>query len=176
MRTDFSDVGDFHRKFDLEAVPSERPPRLITPELQEFRLKFLQEELDELQLGYEQQDLEKIADALVDLVYVALGTAHLHGLPWGALWAEVQRANISKVRATHASQSLRGSTFDVVKPPGWRPPNVRQVLEHHGWKPGQLPLEPDQNIQVPASPEELCGYQDCIAHHLPGELYCGGHR
>ena len=38
-------------------------------------------------------------DALIDLTYVAMGTAYMMGLPWQDLWDEVQRANMSKVRA-----------------------------------------------------------------------------
>jgi predicted HAD superfamily Cof-like phosphohydrolase len=75
-----------------------------------------------------------MADALIDLVYVAMGTAHLLGLPWEALWNEVQIANMRKVRAAaDASDSKRGSAFDVVKPPGWQPPNIKRILENYGW-------------------------------------------
>jgi len=30
--------------------------------------------------------------------------------------------------------SLRGNINDVIKPPGWTPPNIRAVLERFGWK------------------------------------------
>ena len=88
-----------------------------------------------LWVSSERQDLPKIADALVDLVYVALGTAHLHGFPWAALFAEVQRANMTKERAKpDGSDSARGSSFDVVKPEGWRGPAMVEVLMRAGWK------------------------------------------
>lgn len=142
--SDFGDVGDFHRKFDLLTTSKERRPTLISKELQEFRVKFLEEELAELKEGYELEDLPKIADALVDLVYVALGTAHLHGLPWASLFAEVQRANMQKVRATRAEDSTRGSTFDVVKPPGWKAPAIMECLLIHNWPGRLLPLEDEK--------------------------------
>jgi predicted HAD superfamily Cof-like phosphohydrolase len=81
-----------------------------------------------------QQDLPKIFDGLIDLVYVALGTAQLHHFPWADGFAEVQRANMTKERATRAEQSTRGSTFDVVKPAGWTPPNIIEVLMRNGWQ------------------------------------------
>lgn len=188
--SDFDDVGEFHRKFDLP-VASDGLPRELTGEELEFRLKFLIEELSEyaeavgLKLmvswgerlapgrllradGYPVQDLPKAFDALLDLAYVALGTAHIHRFPWQAGWDEVQRANVAKERCgvdhvyvghdsdcdvnklctgdgchlvLHAADdepsecgkpskahSLRGSALDVIKPPGWKPPDIAQVL------------------------------------------------
>jgi predicted HAD superfamily Cof-like phosphohydrolase len=128
---DFDDVGKFHQKFDLDNVTYNKPgPRPVDPELIEFRRKFMQEELDEFIEAYANGDIEK----MVDLSYVVLGTAHLLGLPWPQLFREVQRANMTKVRAKHADESKRGSTFDVVKPEGWRPPKIREVLVQFGWE------------------------------------------
>lgn len=138
--SNFLDVGTFHRKFDLPHAHDGKP-RLISVEEREFRLKFLFEEFEELVKAYEAEDLPAIADALIDLVYVALGTAHYHQLPWERLFAEVQRANLSKERAVHVGQSKRGSTLDVVKPEGWRPPNILEVLMAAGWPGLPLPLK-----------------------------------
>ena len=81
------------------------------------------------------QDLPKIADSLIDLVYVALGTGHYHHLPWQALFKEIQRANLSKERAAKdGSDSMRGSSFDVVKPKNWHGPAIIEVLMKAGWK------------------------------------------
>ena len=172
MKTDFKAVGEFHEKFGL---PSPTIPQEVTPEVRDFRLRFLLEELTELCDGYgldlswqlepivtecpdcsggcercangiielpPRQDLPKIADALVDLVYVALGTAHLHGLPWSELFHEVQRANITKERAAaDGSNSARKSALDVVKPAGWTGPDIINVLMAAGWPGPKLPLK-----------------------------------
>lgn len=113
-------VRDFHRKFN---IPVSDKPRLLNEHLLEFRTKFLQEELDEFIEAHEQGNLADCGDALIDLVYVAYGTADIMGLPWELMWAEVQQANMSKVRATSSDQSKRGTSFDVVKPAGWEPPD-----------------------------------------------------
>lgn len=132
--SNFHDVGLFHQKFGLENVTySEVNPRLISNELVKFRLEFLKEELVELAEAYGDAHLPRIADALVDLVYVALGTAHLHGLPWDDLFAAVHQANMRKTRAQRPSDSARGSTFDVVKPPSWQPPDILAVLQKYGY-------------------------------------------
>ena len=135
----FDDVGAFHRKFGLPVGRHQDKGftvrgvddrfRGLDDETYVFRLKFMQEELDEFQQAYVRKDWAGVADALADLVYVALGTAHMAGIPFDDVWAEVQRANMSKERAApDGSNSKRGSGLDVVKPRGWRPPDVEGVL------------------------------------------------
>lgn len=135
--SNFDAVGDFHQKFGLPNVTyGGVKPTLIAPsELMLFRLKFLQEELIETTMAMAEGDLPKAADGLVDLVYVALGTAHLMGLPWEEIFDEVQRSNMAKERAQpDGSNSTRGSSFDVIKPDGWRPPDIASILRRHGWR------------------------------------------
>lgn len=50
---------------------------------------------------------------------------------WIELWADVQRANMSKERALKASDSKRGSTYDVIKPAGWIPPQTEAIIAKH---------------------------------------------
>jgi predicted HAD superfamily Cof-like phosphohydrolase len=77
-----------------------------------------------------QQDLSLQADALVDLVYVAKGTADMLALPWKALWDDVQRANLAKV----PGKTHRGNAVDAAKPPGWEGPQTTAILETHGYQ------------------------------------------
>lgn len=116
----WKDIVDFHDKFGF-VIPG--APTLLPEDLRLFRVMFLKEELDEFMLACDNGHIIDAADALIDLVYVALGTLRLMGVPGNLCWDEVQRANMSKVRATHASQSKRGSMFDVIKPEGWVPPD-----------------------------------------------------
>lgn len=135
--TDFSDVGDFHRKFGLHTSDDRPGPTGAedNTELMLFREKFLTEELAEFAEGLAEGDHAKMFDALIDLVYVALGTAHLLGYPWQQGWDKVQEANMAKVRAkADGSDSKRGSSFDVVKPPGWTPPDIESLLLSYGFK------------------------------------------
>ena len=129
--TYFADVGAFHAKFDLPRYGDGEPPRLPDPDVALFRGKFLQEELDEFRTSVEAGSLYDAADALADLVYVALGTAHMMGLPFDEIWAEVQRANMTKVRASSSADPLskRNHRLDVVKPVGFVPPNHALAIE-----------------------------------------------
>lgn len=138
-----NDVGDFHRKFGLPTSDHhEAGPRDVTPELLTYRMDFMQEELNEFteaatlidwDHGPSLEEHALMFDALVDLVYVALGTAHFLGYPWRDGWDEVQRANMAKERATSPEQSTRNSSFDVVKPDGWTPPDIGAVLRRAGF-------------------------------------------
>lgn len=121
--TEFEDVRDLHIKFRI--LNSNEPSIISRFKLTERR-NFMQEELDEFR---DAATLEEMADALVDLVYVAKGTAVMMGLPWAELWADVQRANMSKVRGV----GKRGNKVDLVKPPGWHPPETKEILDAAGF-------------------------------------------
>lgn len=140
-----ADIADFHTKFGLEYTGK---PRVLPRELADFRIRFGQEELDEYasheahasserwvsskpDLANYSYHLEHMLDALVDEVYVTLGTSYLHGFDFKEAWRRVHAANMRKVRATSADQSKRGSTFDVVKPPEWEAPSHIDLVEHN---------------------------------------------
>lgn len=127
--SNYEDVCAFHEKFGLTYNGK---PRNLDMQTMNFRRIFLQEELTEFGLAAENNDMEGMADALVDLVYVAMGTAYMMGLPWQQLWDEVQRANMTKVRADNETQSKRGSSLDVIKPAGWKAPDIKGVLDNAG--------------------------------------------
>lgn len=154
-RSNFRDVGDFHEKFGIPHAGNTAPTALAADVLC-FRVGFMIEELAEFceatGLGDVHDELKKIIaglrsgrhkpslagatdlvgalDALGDLNYVSLGTAHLMGLPFDEAWAEIQRANMSKERATGADdpRSKRGHALDVVKPEGWKAPDHEPAI------------------------------------------------
>jgi predicted HAD superfamily Cof-like phosphohydrolase len=134
MSDGYHDVLAFHYKYDVRTSLVDKP-HIPARDVLDFRRKFLQEELDEFQLAYTSVDIEKSLDALIDLVYVAYGTAILMGISprcWQECWDEVQRANMTKMRAPTAGDSKRGHELDVVKPEGWRPPTFSEILRKHG--------------------------------------------
>lgn len=124
-------VAEFHEKFGL---PDGSKDYLFDDvDAMIYRHNFLQEELDELEGAFEDEDRVKAFDALIDLVYVAYGTALFMGITpemWHRGMKAVHEANMSKVRAQRAEQSKRGSTFDVIKPEGWESPEakLREIL------------------------------------------------
>jgi predicted HAD superfamily Cof-like phosphohydrolase len=137
--TMFDDIKAFHEKFELQY---NGPPRQLPEEFAKFRTGFLGEELGEYAVDEETQELlvdlvkenlipkplDKQLDALVDLVYVALGSAYLQGFDFDEAWRRVHEANMKKVRAMRTVDSKRGSTYDVIKPQGWSPPDLSDLV------------------------------------------------
>lgn len=132
--SNFEDVQAFHHKFGVMPEKSKRRDclHLLGHAAFDFRFGFLREELDEFKAAYEKGDSVEMIDALVDLVYVALGTADMMNANWQDHWNEVQRANMTKERAQSASDSKRGSSLDVIKPEGWTGPDHQMILENRG--------------------------------------------
>lgn len=148
LRLDFDpvrDIAEFHMKFGLAY---DGPPRVLPTELADFRKRFMDEELDEYakheakasferfatatpDLANYTFHLEEMLDALVDETYVVLGTAYLHGFNFREAWRRVHAANMEKVRALRASDSKRGSVYDVIKPPHWQPPDHSDLVENN---------------------------------------------
>lgn len=134
-KTAFEQVGDFLRKFDLPAVDFLFPmgvPHILDDETFLFRLQHMQEELVEMVEAHRTKDLPKFADALGDLLYLVCGTAHFASVDLDLVFAEIHKANMRKVRDVDGTGKRR-SKIDVVKPPGWQPPNIEQVLADQGW-------------------------------------------
>ncbi len=90
----------------------------------------MREELGEYLGACRSGDLPGVADALVDLVYVALGASVELGLPWDRLFRAVHEANMRKVRLNAEG----GHKLGVAKPAGWQPPDVRGILTSAGWE------------------------------------------
>jgi predicted HAD superfamily Cof-like phosphohydrolase len=151
----FRDIQGFHEKFGL--APTDDPGHRLPDDVLKFRIKFMFEELQEyvdavggsygcpnVSIDPAKFHAEDAFDALIDLAYVALGTAYLHRFPFNEGWARVQAANMKKVRASGDDDPLskRKHNKDVVKPPGWLPPVLTDLLDevcplcngsgHHG--------------------------------------------
>jgi len=112
------DVADFHELIlnDYADVT----PSLVSEEYCLERARFIHEELTEFAEATNSGDIVGAADALADIVYVALGTAYKMGLPFDEIWQAVQSANMHKVRG----MTKRGNKIDAVKPEGWVGPEA----------------------------------------------------
>ncbi len=112
-----ADVARFHQEVTRQESPA--TPTMVSPEFIHIRWKFAQEENDEFLEACHNGDMVKAADGLADLIYVAIGTAYLMGIPLEKVWDAVQRANMKKVGGATAR-----NPNDAIKPPGWQPPDV----------------------------------------------------
>ncbi len=123
--TCFDDVRSMHID---KRLPHEDQATLLDHDHMDFRVEFMQEELNEIKSSFKDDDLSGVADGLIDLAYVVLGTGVCMGLPWGNLWREVHRANMQKQRGKNASRATSTHAVDLIKPPTWRPPDIDKVL------------------------------------------------
>ena len=119
----FADIRDFHEKHGLAY---HGPPRELDPELEKYRMGALDEEHQEVRDA--KSDEEKF-DGLIDEVYFILGYFYLRGWNFEEAWRRVHRANMLKQRARpDASDSKRGSSYDVIKPEGWAHPSLADLV------------------------------------------------
>jgi predicted HAD superfamily Cof-like phosphohydrolase len=75
----------------------------------------------------EPRALPRSADALIDLLYVTIGSLLAMGIDMWPLWAEVNRANMAKLGGPVINGKL-------CKPEGWKPPDIKALLRKQGWE------------------------------------------
>lgn len=120
-------VRRFNYKFGL-ATPLDKPVRFRGADAS-VKTLHMAEELNEYANAFLADDLEGCLDALIDLIYVALGAAVLHGFDrFDDAFRRVHEANMRKVRCTNPKDSKRGTTFDVIKPEGWKPASLKEFV------------------------------------------------
>lgn len=139
--TPFQQVQDFHRQFGLASrdLPVTGPGLGAPADQVSLRRRLVEEEVGELADAVAAQDLVAVADALADIVYVALGTADLLGIPFDEVFDEVHRANMSKLGAD--GRPVLRADGKVLKGPAYTPPDVAGVLAAHRRRSGGA--EPD---------------------------------
>ena len=124
------DLEHFLTKYNLPC------PDRFTPlgdEEMKTRILHIHEELLELTRSAQSRDWPEVLDALVDITYLAVGTAVMCGANFDEAWNRVHDANMKKIRAEKKGDSKRGTTFDVVKPEGWKAADLSDLVgEHHG--------------------------------------------
>ncbi|GGW69834.1 hypothetical protein GCM10010503_54030 [Streptomyces lucensis JCM 4490] len=124
-------VREFHLAFGLHARST---PAEVPPELAAHRGELLAEEAAEAAEVAVEGPLDRLAHELADVVYVAYGTALVHGVDLDEVIAEIHRANMSKLGPD--GQVARRADGKVLKGEHYRAPDVSAVLRRQGWIPG----------------------------------------
>jgi len=120
------DVADFHKKYGIQY---EGPPRRLPYNLFNFRTLRLREEVEEY---VKAPDLEHELDAMIDEIYICLGTLHVHGFTPEVIaeaWRRVHDANMRK-ELNSAANPGKGHPTDIVKPKGWTPPDLSDLCQN----------------------------------------------
>ena len=114
MRNEQEMVREFHQAFDH---PAATQPGMLEAQRVRNRASWLQEEVDEF---IRSTSLEEQVDAIIDLIYFALGTMVELGVDATPVFHLVHRANMTKLWPD-GKPRLRGDG-KVQKPATWRDP------------------------------------------------------
>lgn len=113
-----ADIAEMHRKYGVKEAVANFDKEKFQKFL-EFRINFLQEELDELKAA---QNADDVVDALIDLCVVAIGTLDAYNVNSYLAWDQVHTANMAKEVGIKASRPNPLGLPDLVKPDGWEAP------------------------------------------------------
>lgn len=95
-----------------------------------LRMALLGEEYAEYLEAESHSNIEQIADALGDILVIVYGTALAYGIPLDDVFAEIHRANMSKLGED--GLPITDETGKVKKGPHYTPPDVAGVLRDGG--------------------------------------------
>jgi predicted HAD superfamily Cof-like phosphohydrolase len=113
-------VQDFHRKFEILIQTA---PANLTDEIQQLRVRLIQEEFDELKESMTTGNLASVAKEMADLLYVVYGTAVSYGIDMKPVFQEVHRSNLSKVGG------YKRADGKWMKPPSYSPAQLEPILD-----------------------------------------------
>jgi hypothetical protein len=114
------DIWKMHKHYGVHPVIDKMDAETLKKFL-EFRINFLQEELDELKAN--KDNPEEIVDALIDLCVVAIGTLDGFAVDSHKAWDAVLEANMNKTTGVKATRPNPLGLPDLIKPEGWTPPS-----------------------------------------------------
>lgn len=119
------DAARFNREIVGYPIPAQ--PELMSDDRANFRVDFMQEELDEFLKAQREGDLDGAVDAIIDMMYVGAGALNEMGVATQPTWDEVHRANMAKKRGS-ITKRPGGQGFDAIKPEGWTAPSHADYL------------------------------------------------
>jgi len=122
--SNFEDVKKFMETFGQMVRTKPQFPDDKTIQL---RFELIQEELNELEEAMKTKNLNEIADALTDILYVTYGAGYAYGINLDKCFKEVQRANMSKLG--NDGKPIYNEKGKVMKGPRYTPPNLKPFVK-----------------------------------------------
>ena len=121
--TNFEKVKEFMESFGQEVKIK---PGLGSKKINLLRISLINEELEELKQAIAQNNIEEVADALTDILYVTYGAGHAFGINLDKCFSEVQRSNMSKLGEDN--KPIYNNEGKVLKGPNYFKPNFKKIL------------------------------------------------
>jgi hypothetical protein len=116
------DMFNMHDHYGIHDIVNDFKPEQLRA-LMEFRLGCMREELNETDLAFADKDADGFVDGIIDLVVFAVGTLDLLQVDFSEAWYRVYEANMNKSVGIKATRPNPLGLPDLVKNPGWVPPN-----------------------------------------------------
>ena len=101
-------------------------PSFPTEKIVKLRYELIKEELSELNEAIKDKNLEEIADALTDILYVTYGAGHAFGINLDKCFQEVQNSNMSKLGED--GKPVYNDRGKVMKGPNYFKPNLKKLI------------------------------------------------
>ena len=127
MKKQIDAVKEFHTAFKIGHV--EAPKADLGTAKNTLRYNLMKEENEEYLEAAQNNDLEEVADALGDMLYILCGTIIEHGMQHKieAVFDEIQRSNMSKLGAD--GEPIYRADGKVMKGPDYFKPNISKILK-----------------------------------------------
>lgn len=125
MKKQIKQLKEFHKSFNL---PMRNTPSIIPQKEYNLRHRILREEVFELLIAEKERNIIEVTDAIVDCLYVLLGTAVQFGVAdkIEECFDEVHRSNMSKLDKTN--KPVMRADGKVMKSDLYSPPDLRKIL------------------------------------------------
>ena len=119
--SNFDKVKKFMQTFGQEVNSS---PSFPKEKIVKLRYELIKEELSELNKAIEDKNIEEVADALTDILYVTYGAGHAFGINLDRCFEEVQNSNMSKLGDD--GKPIYNEKGKVMKGPNYFKPNLKK--------------------------------------------------
>ena len=126
MRKQINHVKNFHEAFGIEN--KEIPTSNVSESIFNLRFKLMQEENNEYLEACQNGDLNEIADALGDMMYILCGTILAHGFQnkIELIFEEIQKSNMSKLDKN--GKPIYREDGKILKSSNYFKPNISKIL------------------------------------------------
>jgi predicted HAD superfamily Cof-like phosphohydrolase len=104
-----------HRKFGVNPVINGLDREKLKAYL-DFRIRFLDEELNETKKAIAEGDADGIVDGIIDLMVISIGTLDAFGVDAQTAWNRVHAANMTKTPGIKATRPNAYGLPDLIKP------------------------------------------------------------
>ena len=122
--SNFQRVKKFMQTFGQEVKNQAEFPN---GKIVQLRSDLIKEELDELNQAIKDKDLNEVADALTDILYVTYGAGHAFGIDLDKCFEEVQSSNMSKLGED--GKPIYNEKGKVIKGPKYFKPNLNKFVK-----------------------------------------------